>query len=184
MDNSEKKKNRTKWERIFRFAITLLIIGIVLFAWLKWFSIWQQQNIKHQRQQVQEREDKLKSYESATEYDKLLAIKDLESKDLDMPWSDHIQRILDMFKDLQDLDSDSSAITLSDFNISLDEISLKWNISALKALYYNSESWTFKALLDRFESLGFIQNMRIKTYEKVDSRNFEFILNANVVSNE
>jgi uncharacterized protein YlbG (UPF0298 family) len=52
----------------------------------------------------------------------------------------------------------------------------------LKALYYNNDS--FKALLDRFEELDFIKDIRIRSYEKVGSTNFEFILNANVVGNE
>ena len=73
-------------------------------------------------------------------------------------------------------------ITLSDFSVSLEEISLRWIITSLKTLYYNSDA--FKALLDRFQELDFIKDMRIKTYEKVGSTNFEFILNANVVWNE
>ena len=43
-------------------------------------------------------------------------------------------------------------ITLSDFNVSLEEITLKWNVSTLEALYYNSPTWGFKALLEDFKS--------------------------------
>jgi hypothetical protein len=36
-------------------------------------------------------------------------------------------------------------------------------------------------LLDKFEELDFIRDMKIKSYEKIGGRYFEFILNANVV---
>jgi hypothetical protein len=79
-------------------------------------------------------------------------------------------------------DNSRNMITLSDFFVSLEEVSLRWTITSLKTLYHNTE-W-FKALLDRFEELDFIKDIRIKSYEKVGSSNFEFILNANVVWNE
>ena len=133
--------------------------------------------------ELEMRQEQLKTFESAVEYDRFLSVKDLEAKSVDMPWFIHIPKILSMFQDLQELSNDAgNRITLSDFFVSLEEISLRWTISSLKALYYNSES--FKALLDRFEELDFIKDIRIKSYEKVGSTNFEFILNANVVWNE
>jgi len=185
MENSKDKKFRTTWERIFLGAVVILVVEILVFVWWKAYSWAQQHKIDNQTEQLHERQDALKSYESAVEYDRFLAVKDLEEKSVDMPWFEHIPKILAMFQDLKELDADdNSRIVLSDFYVSLEEISLKWTISALKALYYNSESWNFKALLDRFEELDFIKDMRIKSYEKVGSRNFEFILNANVVWNE
>jgi hypothetical protein len=37
----------------------------------------------------------------------------------------------------------------------------------LKALYYSSPTGKFKALLEKFEDLDFIEGMNIKNYEKV-----------------
>jgi hypothetical protein len=86
---------------------------------------------------------------------------------------------------LKNLDSSSSdTIVLSDFKVSLEEISLKWTVSSLRALYYNSPTGKFKALLDRFEELDFIRNMTIKSYEKVWDKYFEFVLNAKVVNDD
>jgi hypothetical protein len=86
---------------------------------------------------------------------------------------------------LKNLDSNSSdTIILSDFQVSLDAISLKWTVSSLRALYYNSPTGKFKSLLDRFEDLDFIEDMTIKSYEKVWEKYFEFILNAKVVNND
>ena len=64
----------------------------------------------------------------------------------------------------------------------MEELSLKWTVSSLKDLYYTNASWKIKALLDRFESLDFIEKMTIKEYEKVDDW-FEFVLHANVIEN-
>lgn len=185
MWQENQKKMRTAWERIFIIAVVLLAIELLVLIGWKTFSIFQQQRINHQRAQLELKEAELKQEESAVEYDRFLAVKDLEENNSGLPWLKHIKKILSMFQDLRQLELNSNdRITLSDFYVSLEEISLKWTISSLKALYYNSESGTFKALLDRFEDLWFIKDMRIKTYEKVGSRNFEFILNANVVSNE
>lgn len=184
MGQEKTKKNRTIWENIFITVLVVLIVEIVLLIWWKVYTIIQQQRINYQTHQLEQRQETLASYESATEYDRFISIKDLENKSVDMPWFEHIPKILKMFQDLRELWSDSNKITLSDFNVSLEEISLRWTISSLKTLYYTSESWTFKALIDRFEELDFIKNMKIKSYEKVGSRNFEFILNANVVTNE
>jgi hypothetical protein len=54
----------------------------------------------------------------------------------------------------------------------------------LRALYYNSPTGKFKSLLDRFESLDFIEDMVIKSYEKVGEKYFEFVLDAKVVNND
>jgi len=125
----------------------------------------------------------LSAHESATSYDKFLLVSDLEQKATDMPWFEHIPKILEIFQDLKNLDPTSSdIITLSDFNVSLDEITLKGSVSSLKALYYNSPTGNFKALLDRFEELDFIKDINIRTYDKVSDKYFEFVLNAKVIT--
>lgn len=176
------KKFRTTWEKLFIWAVVILLVEVLVFIGWKVFAFFQQRTIDNKKAEIQTQEQQLATYESAVEYDRFLAVKDLEAKSVDMPWFEHIPKILAMFQDLKNLDSSSSnMIKLSDFFVSLEEISLKWSISSLKALYYNPESGTFKALLDRFEDLDFIKDMRIKSYNKVDDRNFEFVLNANVV---
>lgn len=176
------KKFRTTWEKLFRIAVVILCLEVLVLVGGKVYSLFQQRAIDNKKADIQQQEQQLSTFESAVEYDRFLAVKDLEDKSVDMPWFEHIPKILSMFQDLKNLDSSSSnMIKLSDFFVSLEEISLKWSISSLKALYYNPESGTFKALLDRFEDLDFIKDMRIKSYQKVNDRNFEFVLNANVV---
>lgn len=183
MENWQTKKFRTTWESIFMIAVAILVIELLALIWWRVYTLYQQGKINNQTEQLQERQEQLKTFESAIEYDRFIAIKDLEAKSIDMPWFEHIPKILAMFKDLKELSKNSrNMISLSDFFVSLEEVSLRWTITSLKTLYHNTE-W-FKALLDRFEELDFIKDIRIKSYEKVGSTNFEFILNANVVWNE
>ena len=69
------------------------------------------------------RQEELKTFESAVEYDRFIAIKDLETKSIDMPWFEHIPKILSMFQDLRELGNNSrNMIVLSDLFVSLEEI--------------------------------------------------------------
>lgn len=178
------KKNRyvSRTQKYFRFLLFLLFLAVWAFVFLKVSVFLFDRDISQKQQYLVEQEKQLSAYEWATDYDKFLLVSDLENKVLDMPWFEHIPKILEMFKDLKDLDPASSdVIILSDFNVSLDEIKLKGSVSNLKVLYYNSPTWNFRSLLDRFKELDFIEDINIRTYEKVWWRNFEFVLTAKVI---
>lgn len=179
------KKFRSRWEKIFRFLVFLLILAIWALVYLKVDTYLIEKKIEERQVTLDQQEEELSKYESATSYDKFLLVKDLEEKAINMPWFEHIPKIINIFEDLKNVDSSSSdTIVLSDFKVSLDEISLKGTVSSLKALYYSSPTGNFKALLDRFDELEFIRDMTIKTYEKVWEKYFEFVLNAKVVNDD
>ena len=98
---------------------------------------------------------------------------------------ERIEKISEILDDLRNIDEDNldSTIELSDFNVSLEELSLRGVVSSLKDLYYTNASGRIKAVLDSFESLDFIEKMTIKEYQKVDEW-FEFILYANIINND
>lgn len=53
-------------------------------------------------------------------------MKTLEAQQVTMPWSNYITQIVAMLEDLKGADTSSSdAILLSDFNVSMDKITLK-----------------------------------------------------------
>jgi hypothetical protein len=82
--------------------------------------------MENQRDALLQQENELSKYKNVTSYDKFLLINDLEEKSVDMPRFEHIPKILAIFEDLKNLDSNSSdTIILSDFQVSLDAISLK-----------------------------------------------------------
>ena len=135
MEQQETKKVRTTWESIFIVLLVALILEILLLVGWKAYTIVQQQRVDHKTHQLQERQEALASYESAVEYDRFIAIKDLEEKSVDMPWFEHIPKILAMFQDLRELWSDSSRITLSDFS-SASEI--KWEMTMIVMPFFAS----------------------------------------------
>jgi hypothetical protein len=85
-----------------------------------------QQDIKDQKITLSQEQAELAEYEKIIDYKKFLLIKDLEEKFTDMPWFEHIPKIIAIFEDLKNVDpSSTDTIILSDFKVSLSEISLK-----------------------------------------------------------
>lgn len=126
----------------------------------------------------------LESYKSLTGYNKLQAVKILEEEQVTMPWSDHITKVIAMLEDLKNVDtSTTDTIVLSDFNVSMDKITLKGQVSSLLLLYYSNPSKNIRSLIDRFSSLDFVKNIRIQTYDRIGDNNYyEFVLEANVIN--
>jgi hypothetical protein len=84
------------------------------------------QSIADKQALLEEQTKQLESYKLLTGYNKLQAVKILEEKQVNMPWSDHIKKVIAMLEDIKQVDpSSSDSIVLSDFNVSLDKISLK-----------------------------------------------------------
>ncbi len=178
-------KFRSREEKIFRFLIFLLVLFIGLFIFLKVSIFLFQKQIDQKRTSLSEQEKELSKHESSTSYDKFLLVSDLEQKITKMPWFEHIPQLFEIFQDLKNLDpATNDMIILSDFNVSLDEITVKWSVSTLRELYYNSPTGSFYALLDKFQELDFIRDINIRTYNRVSDRYFEFVLNAKVISND
>ena len=101
-----------------------------------------------------------------------------------MPWAKHIAQMIDMLEDMKNIDASSTdTVVLSDFNVSLDKITLKGQVSNLLLLYYSNASRNVLSLIDRFSGLDFVQNIRIQTYDRVGDNNYyEFVLEANVIN--
>ncbi len=116
-------------------------------------------------------------------YEKFDAVRKLENQSKAMPWFDHITKIIDILNNLKSVDSsESDSVILTDFNVSLDKISLRWKVSNLSLLYYSSPQKWVKSLIDKFESLDFIKNMTIQSYNRVDENYFEFVLEAKIIN--
>ena len=140
-------------------------------------------NISSVQEKIGESEVKLASFSDEPGYDKLQYVKQMESDNLMMPWSDHINAIMEIFGDLLDVDkSDTFNISFSNFEISLEKIRLDGYVTNLRILYQwaNWNPW----LITRFEELDFLDNISIKTYEKSEEDLwYKFTLTANVINN-
>jgi hypothetical protein len=93
-------------------------------------------DISRVQEKISNSEAELASFSDKPGYDKLQYIQEMEEKNLMMPWSDHINAIMAIFGDLLDVDkSDTFNIEFSNFEISLENISLDGYVTNLRLLY-------------------------------------------------
>ena len=174
----------SKWKIYFQILLVILWVLLLAFAYLKVDMFLMNQTITDKRQVLSWQTAQLKSYTLLTGYNKLQAVKILEEKQTTMPRSDHISKMIAMLEDLKQVDtSTTDSIILSDFNVSMDKITLKWQVSNLLLLYYSNPTKGITSLIDRFSNLDFIKNIRIQTYDRVGDNNYyEFVLEANIIN--
>ena len=184
MAGSMNIKKISKSQKLFRLSLWVLILAVLVLVWLKCFNLYKNVELNHINTKVSEKQAQIEEEEASEWYKKFLAVKSLEEWDANMSRHDRIEKISEILEDLKNVWEweEYTTIELSDFNVSLEEISLKWVVSSLRDLYYSNVSWKMKAVLDRFESLDFIDKMVIKEYNRVDN-GFEFSLYANVINN-
>jgi len=162
----------------------IFVLFLVAFAYLKVDMLLTKQKITDQRALLEQQTQELDAYKILTGYNKLQAVKILEEQQTSMPWSNHIADMIQMLQDIKQIDSTTSdSIILSDFDVSLDKITLKGQVSNLLLLYYSNPERNILSLIDRFSSLDFVKNIRIQTYDRVGENNvYEFVLEANVIN--
>lgn len=178
---------RSKREYIFKFLVIVFIAVLAGYIYFLASNYIVNQKIKNNQETLNKQNIDLEKYKQSTWYNKLYLIRELEKSSQSMPRSEHIPKIISILEDLKSVDPswtwENDSIILSDFKVNLNEISLKWRVSNLKLLYYNSPWWKFKALIDRFQDLDFIEDMKIKTYDKIWEKYFEFVLNGKIKNN-
>lgn len=167
------------------FKITSLLFILTLGARiaLQLYIFFLNKNIQDKDNTLQKQSKELENYKSLTGFTKLMAVKELEGQYDEVPWSTHIKKVITMLEEIKRIDqSGDETLILSDFNVNLEKISVKWSVSNLALLYYsNSEKWII-SLIDRFKNLDFIENLYIKNYTKEMNGNFySFVLEANVI---
>lgn len=161
----------------------LLVLAVLGFVFFKVYGFFINQNIKDQQVVLADQVKVEDSYKALTGYNKLQAVKSLETQQADVPRSDHINKVIQMLENLKSVQWGTDTIVLSDFKVDLNKISLKGQVSNLMLLYYSNPKQNVVSLLDRFSQLDFIKDIRIQTYDKVaDTGVFEFVLEANVVN--
>lgn len=170
--------------QVSKVLILILITLLLITFGIKFYNFIVQKTITNDKSIIAEQNIILRQYEQIPEIKKWSFVTDFSENFNEIPRSEHIIQVLKIFESLKDVDDSSNeAIALSDFKVTLNEIELKWTVSNLRVLYYNSPNWKFKSLIDRFTSLNFIQEMNIKQYEKNWLGYFEFTLSANVINN-
>ncbi len=177
------KQKTTNYKQIF-WLVLLVFLGLLArWGYLKFSEITLKKSIASVQEKVRQEQARLASFSDNPWFDKLQYVKDMESKNNMMPWSDHVNAIMAIFDELLAVDrSDTFNITFSDFEITLTSIRLHGYVTNLRILYQWA-NWQV-GLITKFEELDFLENISIKTYEKSsDNLGYEFVLTANVINN-
>ncbi len=177
-------KFHSRWKIYFQILLVIFGLSLATFGYIKVDMFLMNQNITDKQMLLEQQTKELDSYKLLSGYNKLQAVKILESKQTSMPWSDHITKVIAMLEDIKNVNTNSTGVvTLSDFNVSLDKITLKGQVSNLLFLYYSNPEKGIHSLMDKFSSLDFVKNIRIQTYDRVGDNNYyEFVLEANVIN--
>ena len=99
---------RSSWKFSFRM---LLISCIVLFCarlGLQGYTLWINSNLAKADEQLAQQQQLLENYKSLSGFVELMAIKGLEGKYTEMPWSDHIRKVIAMLENVQSLNGQQS----------------------------------------------------------------------------
>lgn len=185
MAKETKTKKISQSQKLFNSLTAILVILVLWWLWISFLTFAKTRELKSIQDTIQEKQEILEKNEASPGYKKFLAIKALEKKHNGMYWFERIEKIYNIFEELKNVDSESDDdIELSDFYVSLEEVSLKWTVWELKNLYFTNASWKMKALIDSFQKLEFIDKMTIREYNKSDDDRFEFVLFANVINND
>ena len=178
-----RKQQTTNYKQVFFVVLAVFLALIARWGYLKISDIILQKSIVSIQEKIGQEKVHLASFSEKPWFDKLQYVQDLEENNSMMPRSDHVNAIMSIFDELLAVDkSDTFNIEFSDFEISLEKISLHWYVTSLRILYQwvNSSS----GLISKFEELDFLDNISIKTYEKSqDNLGYEFVLTANVINN-
>lgn len=169
------------------FNLLTIVLVLLVLAWLviSLLTLTKKREYKNISETIQERELVLQENEASPWYKKLMTIKKLEEKNSGMYRFERVEKIYNILEKLRNVDSGiDDDVELSDFNVSLEEVSLRWTVWSLKDLYFTNSSESMKALLESFEGLDFIGKMTIKEYSKSSDDRFGFTLHANVIDND
>jgi hypothetical protein len=167
---------------LFKFLLTLTLLSLGVYIFFRVDMYLTDRSIANQEAVLAQQNDQLDQYMSLTGYEKIMGIKQLEETVKTMPRFQQIPKVIAILDSIKAVDtSENESIILSDFKVSLEEISVKGKVSSLKLLYYTSPSGSYVSLFDKFASLDFIKDIKIKTYDKVGDY-FEFLLTANVIT--
>jgi len=185
---AEKNDSMLGSQKAFIVVGILFLIGVLYCGYLLVSTKITQRLIVADQRHIDQQQQINQAFFDIPGFDKLQVVKNLEEYNYQMPWSDHIQKITEIFDELTSVDNaNANNIRLSDFQISLDQISLRGYVTNLKLLYGGNDATNDPnqvALIEKFEQLDFLSEISIKTYEKsAGGIGYEFVLTAKVINN-
>ena len=186
---TDKKKKGMKTPQS-KYVFILLFIALLAFAawtiYLQVNTVITRRFVESNKQQIASLTQEITNFSLIPGFDKFQSVVKLENSLQEIPWSRHIQMVSQIFEDVVSTDvSETSNIILSDFHISLDEISVHGYVTNLRILYVSPDPLRRPSLIERFEQLPFLTDISIKNYERDSSGvGYNFTLTAKVINND
>ncbi|MDR0607281.1 MAG: hypothetical protein LBG52_02780 [Candidatus Peribacteria bacterium] len=180
-------KTSTSTSKQIFFILLLIIIGAIgWYAYLRTNTTITKRLIAIDQKKVAEVQKEIEAFSEIPGFDKVQLVQKLEHTQTQMPRSEHIKAVLEILQEINEVDSTSvQSIVLSDFKISLEEISLHGYVPNLRILYFAPETSKQIALIERFKKLDFLDDIKIQTYNKsADNLGYDFVLTAKVINND
>jgi hypothetical protein len=173
-------------KNLFLLLLVVCLCGAIRCAYLWTNTLITKRLIVAEQKTVDQLQKDIAAFSDIPGFDKLKLVKQMENTYAQMPRSDHIQEVREIFNAILNVDTtDTANIVLSDFKISLEEVSLRGYVSNLRILYQSPASAPHTSLIERFEKLKFLSNITIKKYEKAeDNIGYNFVLTAKVTNND
>ena len=114
------KQQTTNYKLYFLCFFVIFLALLWRWGYLKVSDMYMEYDISLVQKKKAKKDAELKSFSEKPGYDKLQYIQEMEANNSMMPWSDHINAIMEIFGDLLDVDkSDTFNIAFSNFEISL-----------------------------------------------------------------
>jgi Ca2+/Na+ antiporter len=113
-------------QRITRLLMVILIVLLVVYVYIRISTSITERQISNNRNTVQEKTRELDSLFSLTGFTRLEDVQIIREGLDTMPRSTHISTLIDMINTIEQIDSaDGDSIVLSDFRVTLDDLSVK-----------------------------------------------------------
>lgn len=158
--------------RAFLVGITLIcIIGLVArYSRLQWESVELNQQIVDRQESVLAQQQELQKITTLEPYRRFKIAQLILASEKHLSWEVSIQYLIDLFDQLQAVDITSN-ISLDDFQIHTDKVTLRGTVDNMQTIYASG------GLLDKFIALDFVSHLEIPFYKQIGN-SYEFILEA------
>lgn len=168
-------------QRSLRFVLVLSGVLLFICLYLAVATFVAEKNIAKQQAILDSKNQELDRIAAMTGFVKFDYVDILQSKVVGLSWSDRIQKIIDMIQSIKSIGSQEwQNIVLTDFTVTPKELAVRGTVSSLVLLYLSRPESNFYSVIDRFKSLSFIKDMKVKNYTKRDDGSYEFVLQATV----
>lgn len=162
----------------YQFMLFVFAVSVVWYGLMRTIIYKQKAKLQSQNDimnQISLKMEALGQFENYTKLEFANKIK-IENKN-EISREDRINLIIDTLQTMTNLSYGwGKWIKLYDFNVSLEKMSLRWEVSDISLLYFDSTD-SKQNLIDLIKKLPFVQNIEIKKYESSDDT-IKFSLNA------